>query len=150
MLNRRHALLAASGVVAAGTSQLLGAAEGSSAVADHAQPQPDRVQQQQTARTTSQAAEACIACAAECDSLLNSATVSKDTRRLAADCRDICTVTATLLSRQTRVSPAICQACQDACERMANHAKSANPSINYRAVDSAVACVKALRAIASN
>ena len=137
MLNRRNALIAASGLAAAGTSQLLNIS------AANAAQRPETADDATSPiKTLTEVAQSCLKCASECDRILESNTADAGLRRLATDCRDICTVTATLLARQTSISPAICQACQDSCERLA----AANTAANSAALKCANACRNLLEA----
>lgn len=72
-------------------------------------------------------AQACTECAAACSALTQ---VCFETvvggksevallHEVSRDCNEICTVAATLLGRQGPLAPAICQACADACDRLA-------------------------------
>ena len=142
MLNRRHALISASGVLlAGGSSQLNAATEETDAHVSTLTPAATAPASGQT-REMMNAAAACLECASVCDHLLSESTTAEITRRLAADSRDICTVTATLLSRQAPMSPAICQSCRDACRRLAAVASTARRP----ALRCAEACRKVLDA----
>ena len=116
MLNRRQAIVSTSGALLLGGARL--SASEVQASTTRRGVSTDLIDSD-AGTEMAQAAEACLNCAIACDDLLTHSSVSEDTRSLAADCRDICTVTATLLSRGDTLSPAICQSCRDACSRLA-------------------------------
>lgn len=65
--------------------------------------------------------------------------------RIADECGEICIVTATLLARRGPLSPAICQACADACQRLASTCDTMNASSSVTncqrlAIDCGQAC----------
>ena len=107
MLNRRRAILATgSSILVAGraiSSAAAGPCELESSLADH---------DQQIAELL---AASCLECAAACAQVMQR---SAEIFSAAQDCRDLCIVTATLLSRPESTAPAICQACADACRRV--------------------------------
>ncbi|MCA9051819.1 MAG: hypothetical protein KDA89_23940 [Planctomycetaceae bacterium] len=86
--------------------------------------------------TAANVAEACRCCAEACHRVLTDPASRLDDRGvtdrgaperlvprlLLQECRDLCRVTASILSRPTTTAPAICQACSDACSRVLQHA----------------------------
>ena len=109
MLSRRSVLLAASGVVATGVR----VPSGTATAKDNVLPSQQLVSNRDKQRLL--AAEQCLECSAVC--ARRGSELQSEERQLADDCRDICNVTATVLSRSGPAAQAISQACADACNR---------------------------------
>lgn len=81
--------------------------------------------------TAEHAAYQCLQCSESASRCIAAAGKSTDASvgefiELCLDASDICVVTATILTRQGPLSPAICQACADACDRLVKACANAN------------------------
>jgi hypothetical protein len=100
-------------------------------------------------------AQACTECATACSVLTGVCveTVAEGMSEFAVlheisrDCSEICTVAATLLGRQGPLAPAICQACADACDRLADLCSSFNVREAERCEAAARHCAISCRAL---
>ena len=128
MLTRRNAILAS-------TAFAVGAANQSSHAASTSTPQsqllPSSHMDVVVTFTAEHASYQCLQCAESASRCITVAARSADANvgefvQVCQDASDICFVTATILTRQGPLSPAICQACADACDRLIYACANAN------------------------
>lgn len=71
-------------------------------------------------------------------------------RQVALDCREICEITASLLSRRGPLAPAICQSCADACDRLNTMMADLRPALDVVDLQTQLdQCATACRAVIS-
>ena len=117
MLNRRKAILAATGSILL-TGRNAADAIANDTLADSSAFVPN---ENSNPSVGSELAAACLECASACSDGFEHSNVPKD---LVVECKEICTVTATLVAYLGEASPAICQSCADACGRLAAACRS--------------------------
>lgn len=152
MLNRRKALLT-------GTALMIGARQSprptASATDGHLQADVGH-SPRLPAETLENAAASCMECSQACRGFIHElrpeSAPGRDSLaelvRIADECSEICIVTATLLARRGPLSPAICQACADACQRLAAACDTMNSSPSVTNCQRlAMACGQACRHI---
>lgn len=141
MLNRRQALISGSSLVLSPVALTSAGENMTDSSVSHSLPTPEHAVSEQTA-------EHCISCAAACSEMLDSSDVQRSFAETLMDCRDICMVTATILSRTGPMSPAIRQACADACRRvvLSPEFRAQNPSQQ----DSISICMRACLTLAAS
>lgn len=93
--------------------------------------------------------KACIACNKHCDGMVKAGMTEHETsRRLSADCRDLCAVSAKIVARRGPLSVATCTACAEACDRCgAECGKHPDMAEMKQCAESCARCSKACRAM---
>ena len=128
MLTRRNAILATT-VFAVGAANQRSHA-GTTSTPQNV-PMPSRHMDVVVPFSAEHASHQCLECAESASRCITAAAKSADTNagefvQVCQDASDICFVTATILTRQGPLSPAICQACADACDRLIYACANAN------------------------